>query len=700
MYLRFTLLVMALIGATVLAAPPMEYQKKANRNETIRATLKANGYPNLEGVWHIIGPFDNPAENEGFSKVYPPEKEIDLSKSYEGKEGKVAWKELPQAPIGKIVNLAAFTKKSDHTVMYLTHEIENKLSEPILMPLMVGSDDSIVIWLNGEKILSEEAVRAAAPDQNTCEMKLKPGKNRLLVKVTNIAGGFEVYLHPELSKDFPQVVKNQLNRDFPSAQPKSSAANSSAESKFYKIITLKQPDDCILEVGGLAFRPDGKLLACTRRGEVWLIDDPLNPDVEKMKWSKFASGLHEALGLYAEDNNTVYVIQRPELTKMIDKNGDGKADVFQTICDKWGNAGDYHEYAFGPARDKEGNFFITLNVGFGGGHQGKSPFRGWCVKVTPKGDMEPYAYGLRSPNGINFSPEGELFYCDNQGEWVASNKMHHIQKGDFYGHQASLPWLKHTPFYDPKKKNDIVPSNLMYDGSKSSTGKEGFPELTPPCIWFPYGRMGQSASEPRWDTTGGKFGPFAGQCFVGDQTKSIIMRVALEKVEGKYQGACFPFRSGFQCGVNRILFAPDGSLFVGQTARGWGSVGGKQQGMERLVWTGEVPFEMYDIKLEPNGFQIRFTKPIDPELAKKIEAYSVRSYTYEYSSNYGCPEKDTRPEKVNSVKLDADGQTVHIEVPNLRKGRVYDIHLEGIKSKEGEGLLHSDGYYTLNYLKK
>jgi hypothetical protein len=212
--------------------------------------------------------------------------------------------------------------------------------------------------------------------------------------------------------------------------------------------------------------------------------------------------------------------------------------------------------------------------------------------------------------------------------------------------------------------------------------------------------MGQSASEPRWDTTGGKFGPFAGQCFVGDQTKSIIMRVALEKVEGKYQGACFPFRSGFQCGVNRILFAPDGSLFVGQTARGWGSVGGKQQGMERLVWTGEVPFEMYDIKLEPNGFQIRFTKPIDPELAKKIEAYSVRSYTYEYSSNYGCPEKDTRPEKVNSVKLDADGQTVHIEVPNLRKGRVYDIHLEGIKSKEGEGLLHSDGYYTLNYLKK
>ena len=51
--------------------------------------------------------------------------------------------------------------------------------------------------------------------------------------------------------------------------------------------------------------------------------------------------------------------------------------------------------------------------------------------------MEPFAYGLRSPNGINFSPEGDLFYCDNQGEWVISNKMHHVKQGKFFGHQAN-----------------------------------------------------------------------------------------------------------------------------------------------------------------------------------------------------------------------------------------------------------------------
>ena len=51
-------------------------------------------------------------------------------------------------------------------------------------------------------------------------------------------------------------------------------------------------------------------------------------------------------------------------------------------------------------------------------------------------------------------------------------------------------------------------------------------------------------------------GAHAGQCFVGDQTQSRVMRVALETVNGVYQGACFPFREGLQCGVNRLTFGP------------------------------------------------------------------------------------------------------------------------------------------------
>src|SRR5439155_24968232 len=85
-----------------------------------------------------------------------------------------------------------------------------------------------------------------------------------------------------------------------------------AEAKHYRIVTLPVPKEIVLEVGGLAFR-DGKLLACTRRGEVWSISSPEAEDPAKVHYKLFATGLHEALGLHV-DGKDVYVVHRPELT--------------------------------------------------------------------------------------------------------------------------------------------------------------------------------------------------------------------------------------------------------------------------------------------------------------------------------------------------------------------------------------------------
>src|SRR5439155_1090736 len=191
------------------------------------------------------------------------------------------------------------------------------------------------------------------------------------------------------------------------------------------------------------------------------------------------------------------------------------------------------------------------------------------------------------------------------------------------------------------------------------------PPRTPPCIWFPYGRMGQSASEPRWDTTAGKFGPFAGQCFVGDQTRSNVMRVYLEKVNGVYQGACFPFRSGLQCGVNRLAFGPDGALYVGQTNRGWGSVGGKPYGLQRINFAGKVPAEIHHVTVTSAGFDLTFTKPLDRTTATAANAVSVKSFTYVYKSEYGCPETDTRAETVGAAKLSKEGRLLSFSALGL-----------------------------------
>src|SRR3954467_9077714 len=111
------------------------------------------------------------------------------------------------------------------------------------------------------------------------------------------------------------------------------------------------------------------------------------------------------------------------------------------------------------------------------------------------------------------------------------------------------------------------------------------PELMPPAVTFPYGPMGQSASGIDCDLSAGKFGPFEKQLFVGDQTHSTVMRVSMEKINDRWQGACYPFRQGIGSGPLPVRFAGDGSLIVGGPNRGWGSRGPKPFCIERLAWT-------------------------------------------------------------------------------------------------------------------
>ena len=93
------------------------------------------------------------------------------------------------------------------------------------------------------------------------------------------------------------------------------------EDDYYKIITLPVPEGILLETGGVATMPDGRIAVCTRRGDVWMIENP-NAENGNPQFTLFASGLHEALGLLYHDG-ALYSAQRGELTKLVDRNGDG-----------------------------------------------------------------------------------------------------------------------------------------------------------------------------------------------------------------------------------------------------------------------------------------------------------------------------------------------------------------------------------------
>ena len=483
------------------------------------------------------------------------------------------------------------------------------------------------------------------------------------------------------------------------------------EDDYYKIVKMPMPEGIVMEVGGIVTLPNGNIAVCTRRGDVWMVENPSSP---VPTYRRFATGLHEPLGIAYKDDN-LYVAQRGELTKLVDKNGDGKVDRYETVY-AWPVSGHYHEYSFGPKIAPDGTFFVTGNVSFGNSDwwAGKStvPWRGWTMKINEEGTMQPFAAGMRSPCGIGMV-DGEFFYGDNQGDWMGSGFIMHVEKGDFAGHPASLDWADRPespvkmrkemvykavdPRDNPKVKPEYIkdePMTTLYEFGKKTAPNMG---VKAPSVWLPHGVLGISTSEIITDDTKGAFGPFAGQVLVGDQGMSKIARVFLEKVNGAYQGASFDFRSGFRSGVLRMSWGKNSELFVGGTNRGWGSTGSEPYGLEKLVWTGKTPFEMKAVRAMPDGFELEFTYPVDKSTAENVDNYTVSSFTYKYHAVYGSPMVNTGDNPVRGAKATADGLRVRIVVEGLREGYIHNIQPEGVLSAQGKlPLLHPQAFYTLN----
>jgi azurin len=467
-------------------------------------------------------------------------------------------------------------------------------------------------------------------------------------------------------------------------------ARPQTEDDYYAIRTVAIPEDIKLEVGGLAVLPDGRLGVSTRRGDIWVISDPYGVS-GKPRYTRFASGLHEVLGL-AYRNGSFYCTQRGELTKLTDTDGDGRADKFEPVY-KFDLSGNYHEYAYGPVFDKNGDMYVTLNVAWIGYGEGLARWHGWLLKIKEDGTLEPIAAGLRSPAGFVVNSNGDVFYGENQGDWVGSGRVTHLEKGDFAGNAGGLNWTS-----EPESPLRLTKAQLKIvdDGRPMFEAARVIKEMKLPAVWFPHTLMGISTSDIQEDTTNGVFGPFAGQYFVGDQGHSKIMRMTLEKVNGKYQGACYPFREGFASGLVRLRFGLDGSIFAGMTSRGWASTGKELYGLQRLVWTGKTPFEMKAVSARPDGFEIEFTMPVDKKIASDPSKYEVTGFTYHYHHQYGSEIINSQPAPLKGIIVSEDGRRVRLVVDGLREGYIHEVKLNNFFSGNGLNLLHNTAYYTLN----
>lgn len=470
----------------------------------------------------------------------------------------------------------------------------------------------------------------------------------------------------------------------------------------YRVETLALPQQMIGEVSGVAFTPKGTLVVTTRRGEVWMREHPSE------RWHRFAHGLYEGFGVVANSESEVFVIQRPEFTRLRDTNGDGIADDFETIADGWGITGGYHEFSYGLARDSAGNLYGGSGMtsyrqsndakwvrgplktdqfmpwtGTGpvpDGHRSVAQYQGWALQATPNGKMVPFASGLRQPLGIGVSPDDELFISDCPGAWVPTATLIHVEKDAFYGHPDGLKW-------HPELKDRKMTAEQLAELRR------------PPSVYLPRGSLGTSPGQPVWDVTEGKFGPFRGQVFMGD-VSSLLVRIDLEKVGGAYQGAVFPFLrgQGLRIGGMHNAFGPDGALYIGQTVRGWMATEGNE-GIQRVAWTGENPTEIRTLRLKERGFVLTFTEPMGSG-AGELRNFQVRRFQYSYHPLDGSLRGKEVEVPVTAARLAPDGVSVDLELLEIQPTYVYELIVsKDVVSRAGRPLLNTTAYYTLNRTK-
>lgn len=481
-----------------------------------------------------------------------------------------------------------------------------------------------------------------------------------------------------------------------------------AAAQTFDIERMPDPPGVDPQIGGIDVTADGKLAVVFHRGEVMLFDPATKT------WSRFAEGLHEPLGVLVDKDGSLLVMQRAELTRLRDTNGDGKADVYQTLFDEFGMSGNYHEFAFGPARGPDGSLYIGLNVASNqagvrpeirgpwtdigelnfqemqngpnwgrvkdraGRMHSRVGYRGWIMKLSPDGTKgEPYASGVRSPDGIGFDAKGNLLVTDNQGDWVGTSPLFVINKGNFYGHPASLVW---TPGWNKGPTTKLTAAQLEA-------------MRTPESARFPHGELANSPTQPVLIPE--TWGPYAGQVIIGEMNQPRLIRYLSDEVKGSVQGTLVSIldRSPLGNGSHRMAFTSDGTMWVGKTHLSWAGAEGlyavKPKDLDKF-------FTVTAVKLEKSGskhaFRVFLSQP-----AENPGNPGIRSYDFLYHAGYGAPKINEKGVQPSKVTLDKGGSELVIEA-EVTKGHVHAIDLSSLRSAAGAQLDSSRLFYQANEL--
>ncbi len=548
----------------------------------------------------------------------------------------------------------------------------------------IWSDDGSKVYIENQLVLDNDGLHGV--EYKEVALTLNKGFYRFKIEYFNGAGGrFLSFNWKKPGKDDFEVISpfnifhtaalrgNLDGYSLPMASVSRIPGDQYPLIDVHPSFDLSQarPNNFEPKVGGMDFLSDGRLVVSTwdPAGSVYILENVAGGDSTKISVKRIAFGLAEPLGLKVV-NDTIYVMQKQEMTRLVDVDKDDIIDEYQTLTDDWEVSSNFHEFGFGLAY-KDGYFYATLATAINPGGASTQPQlkdRGKVIKVEKNtGKLEFIASGLRTPNGIGIGYNGEIFVADNQGDWLPSSKIVHVRPGAWFGSRS----------VDPEGTQNL---------------KEDLP-----VVWLPQDEIGNSPSTPSYLHVG----PYKGQMIHGEVTHGGVKRVFVEEVNGQLQGCVFRFIQGLEAGINRLVWGPDSALYVGGIGNpgNWGHTGKLRYGLQRLAFNGKPTFEMLKVSAMSNGIEIEFTEALEGSDGWNISDYEIRQWYYKPTVEYGGPKLDERLLKIKGATVSKDKKKVFLELEGMKPNHVIYVHLlKNFISAKGQALWSTEAWYTMNLI--
>lgn len=450
----------------------------------------------------------------------------------------------------------------------------------------------------------------------------------------------------------------------------------------YAVDTIALPVDnpwrALLFCSGHGFLPDGSAYVCTMQGDVWHVSGLSGSPQEnpKAKWRRFASGLHQPLGLVVA-NDLVYVMCRDQLVALHDRNNDGEADFYECFCNAFVTSQGGHDFICGLERDAAGNFFTASS------NQG-------LLKIAPDGKtIEVLATGFRNPDGLGLWPDGTLTVPCSEGDWTPATMI------------AAVPpaQVATTGHADSK-----APPHFGYPGSKGGN----VPDL--PWLYFPRG-VDNSAGGQVW-VDSDRWGPLRDQIVhlsFGAGSHFLLLADRIEQPAAELpawvQGAAVPLAGDFRSGVHRGRFNPaDGQLYVTGMS-GWGTYTADDGCFQRVRYTGETVILPTGIKIYADGIWLKFSQPLEESVAEP-SSHFAQAWNYRYSGSYGSPEFSiSHPDvpghdwmAITNVSLSEARDEMFVQIPDLRPVNQLHLNLALTDAARRDPGMTTDLFVTIHQL--